>query len=91
MFFKHFKKNEQEQIISTLLKDNRRLKIENEAMEKKLEDVKNVKKEYDELLLKVASLRDEYESRLQSLDDLTDKYQKELNDITKEAEKNLKR
>lgn len=91
MFLKKLKKDDKEQIISTLVKENKRLKIENEAIEKRLEEVKNIKKEYEELLLKVASLRDEYENRLQSLDDLTDKYQKELKDITIKAEKNIRK
>ncbi len=80
-----------DQIIATLTNENRRLKFELSAYEKKIERVSEVKKEYEELLLKVASLREEYEARLHSLDDLTDDYRKELNNITKKADKNIRK
>lgn len=90
MFFK-LKTNgtTKDQIIATLTKENKKLKIENEAYERKILRVAEIKKEYEELLLKVAALREDYEARLQSLDDLTDDYRKELNNITKKAERNI--
>lgn len=93
MFGRRFKinNNTKDEIITTLTKENKRLKIENEAYERKIERVSEIKKEYEELLLKVANLREEYEARLQSLDELTLEYQKELDHITKKAERNVRK
>lgn len=91
MFGLKLRGDEKDQIISTLTKENRRLKIENEALEKSVSRLGEIKKEYEDLMLKVIDLRADYEDRLLKLDELTSEYQKALNKITVKAERNIRK
>lgn len=81
MFLNFRGNNEKDEIIRTLAKENKQLRIELEAYRTQVEAISDLKKEYESLTDGIKELRQRYEDKLHKLDDLTLQYEQQLKDV----------
>jgi len=71
-----------EEAIDIVLKENKRLKRENQNLRNELEEVSKLKNGYKELIDQVHKMKIEYANKLDEFDKLKTQYEKELEKIT---------
>ena len=83
MLFSRKTKEVNKEALSVVLKENKRLKRENQNLRNELEEVSKLKNGYKELIDQVHKMKLEYVNKLNEFDELKAKYAKELDEITK--------
>ena len=82
-----FKRKERnDEMMDLLLKENKRLKRENEKFKELQADTEKYRDEYKALLEHVDALREKYMQGIEGLNRIQEEYKEELNKITKENE-----
>ena len=61
-----------------LLKENKRLKRENEVLRKNLDDLMEYKEQYKELIQEMHTLREQYVNKMKLFDEIASEYNSEL-------------
>ena len=61
-----------------LLKENKRLKRENEVLRKNLDDLMEYKEQYKELIQEMYTLREQYVNKMKLFDEIASEYNSEL-------------
>lgn len=82
MFFNKLKPKNKD-IEKLLLKENKRLKIENQQLYSSLDELQRYKDEYKELIEQVNKLRTEYADKIQLFNEIEAEYKKELDKLKK--------
>lgn len=80
--FSHKSEEINEEALSVVLKENKRLKRENQNLRNELDSVFKLKETYKELIDQVNNMKIEYLNKLKEFDILKEKYTKELEKIT---------
>lgn len=79
--FSRKSKEVNEEAVNIVIKENKRLKRENQNLRNELEEVSKLKNAYKELIDQVHKMKLEYINKLNEFDELKAKYAKELEDI----------
>ncbi|MBQ7066345.1 MAG: hypothetical protein IJN92_05950 [Lachnospiraceae bacterium] len=67
-----------EQAVEIVLKENKRLKLENQKLRESLDKIGKLKNEYKELIENLNGIKKEYLEKLESFDKLENEYKKKL-------------
>ena len=87
MFGLSIKQDQKDKLISSLMEENERLKVQNNALTRENQNLKKMSDEYRELIGISNSLKEKYEKGLVKLDKITAEYEKQLNDVVKQAKR----
>ena len=71
-------KSRNKDIEALLLKENKRLKRENEVLRKNLDDLMEYKEQYKELIQEMHTLREQYVNKMKLFDEIASEYNSEL-------------
>ena len=71
-------KSRNKDIEALLLKENKRLKRENEVLRKNLDDLMEYKEQYKELIQEMHALREQYVNKMKLFDEIASEYNSEL-------------
>ena len=71
-------KSRNKYIEALLLKENKRLKRENEVLRKNLDDLMEYKEQYKELIQEMHTLREQYVNKMKLFDEIASEYNSEL-------------
>ena len=74
--FSHNSRNKD--IEALLLKENKRLKRENEVSRKNLDELMEYKEQYKELIQEMHTLREQYVNKMKLFDEIASEYNSEL-------------
>ena len=91
MFGLSIKQDQKDKLISSLMEENERLKVQNNALIRENQNLKKMSDEYKELIGISNSLKEKYEKGLVKLDKITAEYEKQLNEVVKQAKKENKK
>lgn len=78
-----FKKSRNKEIEDLLLKENKRLKMENHILTASLEELQKYKDEYRNLIDELNRLKTEYANKMKLFNEIESEYKKELDELTK--------
>lgn len=87
MFGLSIKQDQKDKLISSLMEENERLKVQNNALTRENQNLKKMSDEYRELIGISNSLKEKYEKGLVKLDKITAEYEKQLNEVVKQAKR----
>ena len=87
MFGLSIKQDQKDKLISSLMEENERLKVQNNALIRENQNLKKMSDEYKELIGISNSLKEKYEKGLVKLDKITAEYEKQLNEVVKQAKR----
>ena len=71
-------KSRNKDIEALLLKENKRLKRENEVLRKNLDELMEYKEQYKELIHEMHTLREQYVNKMKLFDEIASEYNSEL-------------
>lgn len=80
-----FSKTEKDEILKTLIKENKRLKYENEKLRKFLDDTKEDREKYKKLSKDIELLKRQYEDGIDELSCIREECRKKLNEVIRET------
>lgn len=80
--FKRTEEKANSEALKIVMKENARLKRENQNLRNELDSVMNLKETYTELIEQIHNMKIEYLNKLKEFDILKEKYTKELDKIT---------
>lgn len=80
-----FSRTEKEEMLKTLIKENKRLKYENEKLRKFLADTKEDREKYRQLADDMKVLKRKYEEGIEDLTHIQEECRKKLDEVIKET------
>ena len=75
--------NKKSDVENLLIKENKRLKMENQELREMVESIDKYKEEYSELINKLHELKDEYIKKIEGFNSLESEYRNELEKLLK--------
>ena len=80
-----FSKTEKNEMIKALIRENARIKYENDKLRKFLEDTKECREKYKEMVNDMSNLKRRYEEGIEELAHVREECRKKLDKIIKET------
>lgn len=82
MFSKKLNEKINNEALNFVIKENKRLKRENQRLRESLDNISHLKNEYKKLIEQVHGMKNEYANKLKEFDILKIEYMKKLDEIT---------
>lgn len=80
-----FRKNTEKKTSKVLLRENKRLKCENQRLRESIEELQRYKDEYKNLIGELSSIKESYVDKIDEFNKIENKYRAELARVKKKA------